>query len=142
QQPRRTRLPHPHPRRRRPPTRQRRVDGCRHRAGAGDHPPPRHLAAEHARRAERRAARHPRRGDRAHEGVGRTMNAMFRSLRFFNYRVWFIGAIVSNVGTWMQSTAQNWVVLTELTDLDATAVGVTMALQFAPPLLLVPVTGW
>lgn len=67
---------------------------------------------------------------------------MFRSLSFFNYRVWFIGALVSNVGAWMQSTAQNWVVLTELTDNDATAVGVTMALQFAPPLLLVPITGW
>ena len=40
------------------------------------------------------------------------MNAMFRSLQSRNYRVWFIGALVSNAGTWMQSTAQNWVVLT------------------------------
>lgn len=70
------------------------------------------------------------------------MSAMFRSLSVFNYRVWFVGAIVSNVGAWMQATAQNWVVLTELTDNDATAVGITMALQFAPPLLLVAVTGW
>ena len=62
---------------------------------------------------------------------------MFRSLGIFNYRVWFIGALVSNVGAWMQSTAQNWVVLTELTPGDAGAVGVTMALQFGPPLLLV-----
>jgi MFS family permease len=67
---------------------------------------------------------------------------MFRSFASFNYRVWFIGALVSNVGAWMQSTAQNWVVLTQLTDNDAGAVGVTMALQFAPPLLLVSVTGW
>ena len=70
------------------------------------------------------------------------MSATFRSLKLHNYRVWFIGAIVSNAGSWMQSTAQNWVVLTELTDADAAAVGITMALQFAPPLLLVPVTGW
>jgi len=70
------------------------------------------------------------------------MSAMFRSFSVFNYRVWFIGALVSNIGAWMQATAQNWVVLTELTHNDAAAMGVTMALQFAPPLLLVSVTGW
>ncbi|WP_308494028.1 MFS transporter [Microbacterium terrisoli] len=67
---------------------------------------------------------------------------MFRSLGLFNYRVWFIGALVSNIGGWMQSTAQDWVVLTELTHNDATAMGVTMALQFGPPLVLVSITGW
>ena len=70
------------------------------------------------------------------------MSAMFRSFSAFNYRVWFIGALVSNIGAWMQATALSWVVLTELTDNDAAAMGVTMALQFAPPLLLVGVTGW
>jgi MFS family permease len=70
------------------------------------------------------------------------MTAMFRSFSVFNYRVWFIGALVSNIGAWMQSTAQNWVVLTQLTDNDPTAVGVTMALQFGPPLVLVSLTGW
>ena len=70
------------------------------------------------------------------------MSAMFRSFSVFNYRVWFIGALVSNIGAWMQATAISWVVLTELTDNDAAAMGVTMALQFAPPLLLVGVTGW
>jgi MFS family permease len=70
------------------------------------------------------------------------MSAMFRSFSIFNYRVWFIGALVSNIGAWMQATALSWVVLTELTDNDAAAMGVTMALQFAPPLLLVGVTGW
>jgi MFS family permease len=63
-------------------------------------------------------------------------------LRLYNYRVWFIGALISNIGQWMQSTAQSWVVLTVLTDGDATAMGVTLALQFAPPLVLVGVTGW
>ncbi|WP_298943894.1 MFS transporter [uncultured Microbacterium sp.] len=67
---------------------------------------------------------------------------MFRSFSVFNYRVWFIGALVSNVGAWMQATALSWVVLTQLTDNDAGAMGITMALQFAPPLLLVSVTGW
>ncbi|MFB7249976.1 MFS transporter [Microbacterium sp. NPDC056234] len=67
---------------------------------------------------------------------------MFRSFSTFNYRIWFIGALVSNVGGWMQATAQDWVVLTELTDNDATAMGVTMALQFGPPLVLVSLTGW
>lgn len=70
------------------------------------------------------------------------MSAMFRSFSIFNYRVWFIGALVSNIGQWMQATALSWVVLTELTANDAAAMGVTMALQFAPPLLLVGVTGW
>lgn len=41
----------------------------------------------------------------------------------------------------MQATTQNWVVLTELTDNNASAVGVTMALQFGPQLLLVPFSG-
>ncbi|MFB8386724.1 MFS transporter [Microbacterium sp. NPDC055910] len=74
--------------------------------------------------------------------MSRGTSAMFRSFSVFNYRVWFIGALVSNTGAWMQSTALSWVVLTELTPNDASAMGITMALQFAPPLLLVGVTGW
>ncbi len=73
------------------------------------------------------------------------MNAVFgtfRSLRVFNYRVWFGGALVSNIGTWMQRTAQDWLVLTELTHHNATAVGIVMALQFGPQLLLLPWTGF
>ncbi len=69
------------------------------------------------------------------------MSATFRSLGVFNYRLWFGGALVSNTGTWMQSTAQDWVVLTQLTDHDATALGITMALQFLPPILMIPITG-
>ncbi len=66
---------------------------------------------------------------------------MFRSLSGRNYRIWFAGALVSNVGTWMQRTAQDWIVLTQLSDNNAVAVGVTMALQFGPQLLLLPLTG-
>lgn len=69
------------------------------------------------------------------------MSAMFSSLAVRNYRLWFAGALVSNVGTWMQRIAQDWLVLTELTNEDATAVGIAFGLQFAPMLLLLPWTG-
>lgn len=65
----------------------------------------------------------------------------FRSLRIYNYRLWATGSLVSNVGSWMQRIAQDWLVLTELTHHSASAVGVTTALQFAPQLLLLPWTG-
>jgi MFS family permease len=65
----------------------------------------------------------------------------FRSLSVYNFRTWASGAFISNVGTWMQRTAQDWLVLTELTHERARSVGVVMALQFGPQLLLLPVTG-
>jgi MFS family permease len=67
---------------------------------------------------------------------------MFRSLRNPNYRIWAAGALVSNIGTWMQRTAQDWLVLTKLTHHSAAAVGTVMALQFGPQLLLLPWTGF
>lgn len=70
------------------------------------------------------------------------MPGTFRSLRGFNFRLWAGGAFVSNVGTWMQRTAQDWLVLAELTDKNATAVGIVMALQFGPQVLLLPLTGF
>jgi MFS family permease len=66
----------------------------------------------------------------------------FRSLRNPNYRIWAAGALVSNIGTWMQRIAQHWLVLTQLTDRNATAVGVVMALQYGPHLVLLPFTGY
>ena len=66
----------------------------------------------------------------------------FRSLRSFNYRVWVGGAFVSNVGTWVQRTAQDWLVFTQLTHHDASAVGWVMALQFGPQVILLPWTGF
>jgi len=65
----------------------------------------------------------------------------FASLSIRNYRIWFLGALVANVGTWMQRVAQDWLVLTELTDHDGLAVGVVTALQFAPAVVLTPVAG-
>jgi len=70
------------------------------------------------------------------------LRATFRSLAGYNYRLWAAGAIVSNVGTWMQRTAQDWIVFTELTANDATGVGITMALQFGPSLFLLPFAGF
>jgi MFS family permease len=67
---------------------------------------------------------------------------VFRSLRDFNYRVWAIGAFVSNVGTWVQRTAQDWLVFTQLTHHDASALGWVTALQFWPQLLFLPWTGY
>ncbi|WP_208711204.1 MFS transporter [Sinomonas sp. R1AF57] len=69
------------------------------------------------------------------------MSSMFRALRHPNYRLWAAGALVSNVGTWMQRVAQDWLVLTALTDHDGAAVGITTGLQFLPILILGPYAG-
>ncbi len=66
---------------------------------------------------------------------------MFRALEVPNYRLWVIGALVSNIGTWMQRVAQDWLVLTELTDHDGIATGITTGLQFLPILILGPYAG-
>ncbi len=66
---------------------------------------------------------------------------MFRSLGLVNYRLWFAGALVSNIGFWMQRAAQDWIVLTELTDYDAAALGFTIALQTIPQVFLLPWSG-
>jgi MFS family permease len=65
----------------------------------------------------------------------------FRALENFNFRLWTAGSLVSNIGTWMQRVAQDWIVLTQLTHHDATAVGIVTSLQFAPQLLLLPWSG-
>lgn len=69
------------------------------------------------------------------------MSAMFRALENPNYRIWASGAIVSNIGTWMQRVAQDWLVLTVLTDHSGAAVGLTTGLQFLPMLLFGPYGG-
>ncbi|MEU0572195.1 MFS transporter [Nonomuraea sp. NPDC005983] len=59
---------------------------------------------------------------------------MFRSLRVRNYRMFAAGGAVSNVGGWLQRTAQDWLVL-DLTHGSAAALGTATALQFLPMLL-------
>ncbi|MFN8023584.1 MAG: MFS transporter [Acidimicrobiales bacterium] len=58
----------------------------------------------------------------------------FRSLRTRNARRFFVGLLVSNVGTWIQSTAMSLLVY-DLTG-KATDVGITLLAQFLPMLLL------
>ena len=71
------------------------------------------------------------------------MRGAFRSLRNYNYRVWAAGALVSNVGTWMQRTAQDWLgTCGGLTHKNATALGIVMALQFGPHALMLPLSGF
>jgi len=65
---------------------------------------------------------------------------MFEALGDRNYRSYAAGSFVSNVGTWMQRVAQDWLVL-ELSGGSGLAVGVTTALQFLPMLLLSPYGG-
>jgi MFS family permease len=61
------------------------------------------------------------------------VRSTFRALVIRNYRLFAAGSLVSNVGTWMQRVAQDWLVLV-LTDSPA-ALGITTGLQFLPILL-------
>ena len=65
------------------------------------------------------------------------MSPTFRSLRNRNYRLYAAGGVVSNIGTWMQRVAQDWLVL-QLSDNDGVALGITTGLQFLPMLLFGP----
>jgi len=63
------------------------------------------------------------------------------SLRVRNYRIYASGSVVSNVGTWMGRVGQDWLVLTQLTNHSASALGIVTGLQFLPFILLAPFTG-
>ena len=67
------------------------------------------------------------------------MRTTFAALRLRNYRLFATGSLVSNIGTWMQRIAQDWLVLT-LTG-SAGALGITTGLQFLPILLFSPIAG-
>lgn len=69
------------------------------------------------------------------------MSQTFASLANPNYRTWFIGGLVSNIGSWMARTAQAWLVLVVLTNGNAQALGYQTAAVFLPGLLLSPVAG-
>ncbi len=62
------------------------------------------------------------------------MSRTFSSLKVANYRRYAIGSLVSNIGTWMQRVAQDWLVL-QLTHGSGSALGITTGLQFLPMLL-------
>jgi MFS family permease len=63
----------------------------------------------------------------------------FASLSNPNYRRYYAGQAVSNIGTWMQTIGQSWLVL-ELTG-SATAIGALVAFQSLPVLVLGPYGG-
>src|SRR3954451_16001876 len=62
------------------------------------------------------------------------VNRSLRALSNRNFRAFFIGQVVSTVGTWMQMLAQDWLVL-QLSD-SGGALGPTVALQTLPVLLI------
>ncbi|MFW2334606.1 MFS transporter [Ilumatobacter sp.] len=62
------------------------------------------------------------------------MATTFRSLRYRNARLFFVGLLLSNIGTWVQFTAV--AILVDRLTGRTTAIGVLTALQFLPMLLL------
>jgi predicted MFS family arabinose efflux permease len=66
--------------------------------------------------------------------AGRLGRATFSSLRNRNYRLYFIGQIISVSGTWMQRLAQAWLIL-RLTHNNGFALGIESGLQFLPVLI-------
>ncbi len=71
--------------------------------------------------------------------VKRLGRETFAALSVPNYRLYYSGQSISLIGTWMQMTAQSWLVLT-LTH-SAAALGAIVALQTIPVLLLAPYGG-
>jgi MFS family permease len=67
------------------------------------------------------------------------MSPTFQALSVRNFRLYSMGGLVSNTGTWMQRVAQDWLVL-QLTD-SGSALGITTGLQFLPFLLVTPFAG-
>src|SRR5271169_1500724 len=57
----------------------------------------------------------------------------FAALKVRNFRLYFIGQLISVSGTWMQSVAQGWLIL-QLTG-SSVELGVAVALQYVPILL-------
>jgi MFS family permease len=72
-------------------------------------------------------------------GSGNFWRQTFSSLKVPNYRLYFTGQSISLAGTWMQMSAQSWLVLT-LTH-SSTDIGFAVALQTIPVLLLAPYGG-
>ncbi len=67
------------------------------------------------------------------------MSPTFQALAVRNFRLYSMGGVISNTGTWMQRVAQDWLIL-QLTH-SGTALGFTTGLQFLPFLLVTPFAG-
>lgn len=59
----------------------------------------------------------------------------WRALRHRNFRILYSASLLTNIGTWAQRIAQDWLVL-ELTNNNGTYLGIVTALQFLPVMLL------
>src|SRR5881227_1362145 len=68
------------------------------------------------------------------EQQARGLLRAFIALRHRNFRLFWFGQMISLIGTWMQTTAQSWLVL-ELTH-SAWLLGLVGALQFLPVMVL------
>ena len=63
----------------------------------------------------------------------------FSAMRHRNYRLFWIGQVISLVGTWMQSVSEPWLVL--LLGGSPLQLGIVLALEFAPSTVLAPLGG-
>ena len=100
----------------------------------------RRVAQGSPRRAHRFRTAAPAQGRApARPDVATAVNRTFAALKVRNYRLYATGSLISNVGTWMQRVAQDWLVLA-LTG-SAGALGLTTGLQFLPILLFSPIAG-
>lgn len=65
----------------------------------------------------------------------------FASLRVHNFKLFWFASLISNLAGWISIIAQDWLVLTILTDNSSTALGLVTGLQFLPIPLLAPFAG-
>ena len=63
----------------------------------------------------------------------------FAALKVHNFRLYIVGQTISQAGAWMQAIGQGWLVL-RLTD-SGVSLGIVVALQALPVLILAPVGG-
>ncbi|MEQ4301622.1 MFS transporter [Plantactinospora sp. B6F1] len=68
------------------------------------------------------------------------LSTTFQSLTIRNYRLFVTGQLIKLIGVWMMFTTQDWLVL-DLSNNSASALGVVVALQFTPVLLLTLLSG-
>ncbi len=93
-----------------------------------------------ARPDQRPEPRGPQTPRPAPTGAAVPRGGIFSALRYRNYRLFWFGQIISVTGTFMQSTAQQWLVLT-LAPSNPLALGIVGAFQFGPVLVLAPFGG-
>lgn len=73
--------------------------------------------------------------ERGAEAASSGKGGVWRSLSIPNFRLYFTGNVICQIGNWASRVAQDWLIL-QLTDDDPVALGIATALQFGPTLLL------